>query len=290
MSKINYSIIIPHKNTPHLLQKCIDSIPSRDDIQIIIVDDNSVDQFQGYCREEVEIVYLKKSSGAGFARNIGLQKAKGKWLLFADSDDYYLTDAFQILDNYKDSNFEVVFFDVKIEGGRRLNTNKIIQSFNHKNKKSEIYLRYKNNVVWNKMIRKLFIDSYNIDFEECNVNNDVRFTLMIGLCMEKFIIEQSKLYCCTYRDSSMSYVKRDLEREFEYFKMSMKRNGFYKSIGESQLSRSLVLYISYIIYRRGLFSALKYFMYCFKNRNQLKESYNEYSLKFKMYLKNNKKG
>ena len=41
---INYSIIIPHKNTPNLLQQCLDSIPYRDDIQIIVVDDNSEDK------------------------------------------------------------------------------------------------------------------------------------------------------------------------------------------------------------------------------------------------------
>ena len=37
----NYSIIIPHKNIPELLQRCLDSIPKREDIQIIVVDDNS---------------------------------------------------------------------------------------------------------------------------------------------------------------------------------------------------------------------------------------------------------
>lgn len=36
-----YNIIIPHKNTPKLLQRCLDSIPQRDDLHIIIVDDNS---------------------------------------------------------------------------------------------------------------------------------------------------------------------------------------------------------------------------------------------------------
>lgn len=36
-----YSIIIPHKNTIHLLERCVDSIPRRKDIQIIVVDDDS---------------------------------------------------------------------------------------------------------------------------------------------------------------------------------------------------------------------------------------------------------
>lgn len=38
---INYSIIIPHKNISSLLRRCLDSIPERDDLEIIVVDDNS---------------------------------------------------------------------------------------------------------------------------------------------------------------------------------------------------------------------------------------------------------
>ena len=37
----HYSIIIPHKNTPRLLERCLCSIPTWDEIQIIIIDDNS---------------------------------------------------------------------------------------------------------------------------------------------------------------------------------------------------------------------------------------------------------
>lgn len=53
---INYSIIIPHKNIPDLLQRCLNSIPRRTDIQIIVVDDNSdpkkliLNIFQGWVR------------------------------------------------------------------------------------------------------------------------------------------------------------------------------------------------------------------------------------------------
>ena len=43
MSNIKYSIIIPHYNTPELLLRCVTSIPERNDIQIIVVDDNSPD-------------------------------------------------------------------------------------------------------------------------------------------------------------------------------------------------------------------------------------------------------
>lgn len=63
---INYSIIIPHKNIPNLLQRCLDSIPNREDVQIIVVDDNSdpnivdFDKFPGLNRSNVEVILQKK--------------------------------------------------------------------------------------------------------------------------------------------------------------------------------------------------------------------------------------
>lgn len=95
MSEINYSIIIPHKNIPNLLQRCLASIPRREDIQIIIVDDKSdvvevdFECFPGVGEQCVEVYFTKEGKGAGYARNVGLKYAKGKWLLFVDSDDFF---------------------------------------------------------------------------------------------------------------------------------------------------------------------------------------------------------
>ena len=68
-----YTIIIPHKNIPLLLQRCLDSVPLRNDVQIIVVDDGSssnvVDftNFPGTDRENVEIIFTKDGKGAGYA-------------------------------------------------------------------------------------------------------------------------------------------------------------------------------------------------------------------------------
>mgnify|MGYP003305656243 CR=1 FL=1 len=92
---INYSIIIPHKNIPLLLQRCLDSIPIRDDLEVIVVDDDSdpslvdFDSFPGKDRKDVEIVLDKMGKGAGASRNIGLSRAKGKWVVFCDADDFF---------------------------------------------------------------------------------------------------------------------------------------------------------------------------------------------------------
>ena len=78
----HYSIIIPHKNTPRLLERCLYSIPTWDEIQIIIIDDNSNSEsvdfshFPGNGRKNTEVLFTKEGKGAGYARNIGLSHAR----------------------------------------------------------------------------------------------------------------------------------------------------------------------------------------------------------------------
>lgn len=94
-NKIQYSIIIPHYKSIDSLAKCIHSIPDREDIQVIIVDDNSGIEksvFESSClknRQNVLVIYEQQNNGAGHARNVGLREAKGNWILFADADDYF---------------------------------------------------------------------------------------------------------------------------------------------------------------------------------------------------------
>ena len=79
----NYTIIIPHHNLPHLLYRCLSSIPNRNDIQTIVIDDKSDEQYIQDLKEiesqfvNVSFYYLSECSGAGKARNIGLKKALG---------------------------------------------------------------------------------------------------------------------------------------------------------------------------------------------------------------------
>src|SRR5690606_31308962 len=113
---INYSIIIPHKNIPDLLSRCLASIPDKEEFQVIIVDDNSdsnkVDfkNFPGLNRSNTEIYFTKRGKGAGYARNIGLRHAKGKWLIFADSDDFFNPCFETVINQHVDSKADVIYF------------------------------------------------------------------------------------------------------------------------------------------------------------------------------------
>lgn len=112
---LTYSIIIPHHNSPQLLQRLIDTIPQREDIEIIIVDDNSDEgQKASVNRLDVKTFYIDKehTKGAGKARNVGIEHATGKWILFADADDLYKPGFIDVLDEYKDDDIEILFFNV----------------------------------------------------------------------------------------------------------------------------------------------------------------------------------
>lgn len=167
---INYSIIIPHNNIPQLLKRCLDSIPRREDIQIIVVDDNSdinkvdFDSFPGLDDPYVEVIFTKEGRGAGYARNVGLRHAKGKWLLFADADDFYNDGFLSVLDCYRDGSFDIIYFgassvdsETLVYSDRSVVLNQIIDGCDISNVYSVDFVKYTNWVPWNKMFKHDFV-------------------------------------------------------------------------------------------------------------------------------------
>ncbi len=211
---INYSIIIPHKNIPDLLQKCLDSIPLREDIQIIIVDDNSdpkivdFENFPGLNCPYTEVYFTKEGKGAGYARNVGIDHAVGKWLIFADADDYFNSSFNEALDVFIIDDSDIVFFKTN---SIFLNDNTISTRGKYINdridiaKKDQNYdlLLYATPPPWAKFIRKEIIDSNKIYFKESLWANDVHFSTMVGMKVRNIKISDLTIYCITLRYGSL---------------------------------------------------------------------------------------
>lgn len=96
------SIIIPVYNVEHYLSKCIGSILAQlpFDLEILLVDDGSTDNSANICdkyaKKYSEIkVYHKINGGVGSARNLGLEVAKGKYIVFLDADDWFDINMFE---------------------------------------------------------------------------------------------------------------------------------------------------------------------------------------------------
>lgn len=123
------SVIVPVYNTGKRLRRCVESLVNQTykEKEIIIVDDGSELETVELCAElvrEYGIVtcYHQKNSGVSAARNLGIEKAKGVYLFFADADDYAETGMLQcMVDNVLKHNAELViagyFYDIPHQDG-----------------------------------------------------------------------------------------------------------------------------------------------------------------------------
>ena len=86
----DFTVIIPFRDCTELLERAIDSIPDDTRIQVLAIDNSLVPLQNDYFTDQrmnVEILYADNTKGAGHARNVGLENAKGKWVLFLDADE-----------------------------------------------------------------------------------------------------------------------------------------------------------------------------------------------------------
>jgi glycosyltransferase involved in cell wall biosynthesis len=248
--EINYSIIIPHKNIPGLLERCLASVPRRDDVQILIIDDNSdpgkvnFDKFPGAGDPYMEIAFTKEGKGAGYARNVGLTKAAGKWLLFADADDYFTDGFFGCLDKYKDSDYDLIYFG--IDGVRAGKKQKNIRGRYYdqlmknviSNKKKEQY-KYTSVEPWGKMIKRTLTTVNDITFDETKVSNDAMFSLRTAYYAKKIFFDEHKIYVYESRQGS-AVSTLTLETNFDRFYVSVHINKFLENIEQKKFKINLI--------------------------------------------------
>lgn len=205
MSTMNYTVIIPHRDIPSLLDRCVESIPEREDIQIIVVDDASDHGPSGYVQQRATVLTLPENLGAGAARNAALPLAQGRWLLFADADDRFLPGAFGITDSHLESAADIIFFsaDCVVEGEARpwKRTARLEKWIEQEDEKS---LRYSFGEPWCKMIRRSLVSENAICFEQTSIHNDTMFSLQCGYYAKAVEIDSNAIYCVTDRPGSVS--------------------------------------------------------------------------------------
>ena len=214
---INFSIIIPHRNIPVLLQRCLDSIPVRDDLEVIVVDDNSdegivcFEQFPHWRGDHYSLLLTKEGKGAGYARNVGLSHAKGKWILFVDADDFYSEDFPAFLDKLVDAEEDLIIFDhrsvlssdVSVSVDRSVYLSNLIKDY-LAGRIDERMIRCKFVVVTCKMIRKELLDRYHIRFSDAKWSNDIYFSAQVSCYADKLRVCPDIISVYTVRDGSLT--------------------------------------------------------------------------------------
>lgn len=227
-----FSIIIPVYNVVNYLDKAIESVLSQnisaDLYEIILVDDGSTDTSGGKCDQwknrypDLIKVIHKKNAGLGFARNSGLEVASGEYIIFLDSDDYWIdNDALRKFESkIKDENPDVVVFKNCIY-------DEMTGIFKEPKKDREteialedaIKLEYFDFSAWNKVVKRSFLIDNNMVFKK-GISEDMLWSYKILLYAKKisFYLETSVYAYRKGRPGSLTAQKCVTYRE-EYLKI-----------------------------------------------------------------------
>lgn len=110
-----YSIIIPVYNVETYIKKCLDSVfnQSEKDFEVIVVNDGTKDNSMDIVKKYDVTIINQENQGLSEARNNGIKKAKGEYLIFLDSDDYIEKDLLKEISKSLKNKPDVVRYQIK---------------------------------------------------------------------------------------------------------------------------------------------------------------------------------
>lgn len=274
--EIFFSIVIPHYNLPALLRRCLGSIPQRNDIQVIVVDDGSSEESKSALKDigndfpNVQVVY-QENLGGGAARNRGLDEAKGKFVMFADADDYFCEKFIELVDRYATQDNDIVYFNanfVDADTGKpakqKNHVDEIIKLYKKNATKGETLLRYYFGEPWCKMVRRSIIEDNGIRFEQTKIHNDTRFSYLVGYFAKNMAVCGEPIYNYIVRQGSVSKIISD-DRLIARVAVFGQKNRFLQEHGIDFFDKLMVWPFKYCkehgkgdIYARCLEEAEKY--------------------------------
>lgn len=260
-----FSIVLSIYNVEKYLDRCIKSIldQSFGEFQLILVDDGSTDSSPQICErwkkqdERIEVIH-KENAGLGYARNTGLDAARGKYILFIDSDDYVLpcmlekiweslnkekTEAifygFQRIDNNGKCVFKLKPSPVKnYYSNPDEIKNVLLPEFIARNPRTGISRNLRVSA-WNCCINLDFLKNSNIKFvsEREYISEDIYFYIELFAKLHKVSIIQEVFYCYCQNVGSLtfSYKKNRFERIKDFYQKATDKADELGYDGEVQL-------------------------------------------------------
>lgn len=218
------SVIIPVYNCEKYLAKCLDSILAQTmkDWELILIDDGSSDSSGVICDKyksqdnRIKVIH-KMNEGPSIARNVGLQKIKGQWVHFIDSDDWIDENHFECLINsVQQNNAELIFFGYKRCFAHKILSCKLPERIFTQNP-DEIYSSLATLIsdpeqffgyTWNKLFKCSIIKDNHICFpENLKIKEDEVFTLEYCKYVSSLLLLDITSYNYRFVSSSLSHCK-----------------------------------------------------------------------------------
>lgn len=260
--KVKFSIIVPVYCVEKYIKQCINSIlmQSYDNYELILVDDGSPDRCPLICDEYADkndkiIVVHKENGGAADARNVGIEKATGEYIVFLDGDDYWLKKEFleKLNERISQAGADVICLNFKkiYKNGKEYNYYSLKKDMQEINMgKASIRYIIENNIwisaPWNKVInRKLFLKN-DLTFIKGITSEDIDWSARVALYAETYDYLETPYIGYRQRTSSIS-------KAMTYDKVCCLRDNIFKveKIVEMADEKNKKLLIQYFSYQYG---------------------------------------
>lgn len=224
-----FSIIMPAYNAEKFLSEAIDSILTQSFInfELFVINDGSIDKTADICRQfskiDSRIVFIDKSNeGVSVARNVALDKAKGQYVFFVDSDDVVYEDSLLRIHSFlKRTPVDYLRFEYEIiDGhGRMLYPNYEASKRRRYEGKKIDSSRCIENLIrgeffsWSGVFKRTIIEKNNLRFlPGCTYNEDTLFMMHYFMHSQTHVYVSDKVY--GYRKSETAVTCRFTERNY----------------------------------------------------------------------------
>lgn len=265
------SVIIPVYNVEQYLRECVDSVLAQtyENFELILVDDGSTDTSGELCdtyqkKDSRILVIHQENGGLSEARNAGLAKARGKYVYFLDSDDWFLPETLEFLiGKAEGEGADVVFFDANsFEDGQpeKLIRQNYLRTFSYEtNTGLEVLKRLQENREYHSavpllFIRKSLLDSTGLQFEPGILYEDMIFTYALFCQAERVAYINKAFYQRRYRSNSIMTSKKTARNYTSAKQVYLKVKDWSENLNLIQDSMAR----SYIT--RCAFNALNYYV------------------------------
>ncbi|MDO5831570.1 MAG: glycosyltransferase [Methanobrevibacter sp.] len=246
MDNFKVSVIVPVYNSCEYIGSTLDSIINQDfsSFELIVVDDGSTDNSLEIIKEKLskstisyEIIH-QENAGVSCARNAGIEKASGEYLVFVDSDDYITGNHLSELYN-GETDFSLIQFIKK--DGDKLSTpdhyskrSMSCDEFIKKELKMDIYFNF-----WQLMYKASIIKDNNIRFSpDVIYGEDIEFALKALIYGKDIAISNEVTYY--YIQHPASAIKTSEYRRFEIVGIFEQMAEFYRGLGRDDLADLIV--------------------------------------------------
>ena len=259
---VKISVVMPVYNASDYLRPALDSVVHQTltDIELICVDDGSTDNSLSIIKEYQQTderirILTENNAGPSIARNKGMARARGEYVIFLDADDFYDETLLEKLYNLAEEeklDIAVCKFDIynnrkaKFEDNIKSDHGEIFLEAGvvSKNDYPDVILSCTTGYVWNKLFRREFLVEKELAFdEELRVFEDTHFVVTalsladrVGKCHEKLI--HHRVYTNQPRNKLFKKYYGQVPVVYEKIKEFLRSHGMYIPLSQSFLNLS----------------------------------------------------